>query len=281
MMGRELLVSIIIPTKNSGAFLENCLKSIKKQSYKNIEVIIIDSHSTDNTIKIAKKYQAQVYHYSPNIPAGTFDAPHKRNHGARKAKGEFVYYVDADMELTEKVIEEAVKLCQSGYDAAIIPEDSFGKGIWAKAKNLERRCYWGDDTIEAPRFVKKDVWEKLGGLDENLGGGGDDWDLYQRLLSNGYLVGRTKSLVKHNEGELKLRDLFKKRFRYGRDSVKYLVKSPWAGIKSYFPIRKAYLKSWRLFLSRPLDTLAFVIMRTVEYFAGFSGIIDSFLKGSK
>jgi len=275
------LVSIIIPTKNSVAFLDNCLKSIKKQSYKNIELIVVDSNSTDNTIKIARKYQAQVYYYSPKVPAGTFDAPHKRNYGVKKAKGDFVYYVDADMELTEKVVEEAVKLCQSTYDAVIIPEDSFGKGIWAKAKNLERRCYWGDDTVEAPRFVRKDVWQKLGGLDESLGGGGDDWDLYQRLLENGYSVERIKSLVKHNEGELELGDLFKKRFRYGRDSVKYLIKRPGEGFKSYFPIRKAYLRNWKLFLSRPIDTLAFIIMRIVEYFAGFTGIVYSFLKRNK
>jgi len=281
MIKGEPLVSIIIPTKNSGAFLDNCFKSIKKQSYKNIEAIIVDSNSIDKTIKIAGKYQAEIYHYSPKVPAGTFDAPHKRNYGVKKAKGDFVYYLDADMELTEKVVEEAVKLCQSSCDAVIIPEDSFGKGIWAKAKNLERRCYWGDDTVEAPRFVKKNVWYKLGGLDENLGGGGDDWDLHQRLLENGYLVGRIKSLVRHNEGELKLRDLFRKRFRYGRDSVKYLVKRPGQGFKSYFPIRKAYLKNWKLFVGRPIDALAFIIMRTVEYSAGFAGIIYSLVKGNK
>ena len=91
----------------------------------------------------------------------------------------------------------------STYDAVIIPEDSFGEGIWARAKNLERRCYWGDDTVEAPRFVKKKVWSDLGGLDEILGGGGDDWDLYQKLLDQGYKVGRIESITFHNEGKLR------------------------------------------------------------------------------
>lgn len=271
------LVSIVIPTKNSGQFLENCLKSIKAQSYKNIEVIIVDGNSTDSTIEIAKKYHTKVFQHSPKVKTGTFDAPHKRNFGIGKAKGEYVYYVDADMELSKNLLSEATNLCKLGADAVIIKEDSFGTGIWAKAKNLERRCYWGDDTVEAPRFFKKDVWTNLGGLDENLGGGGDDWDLYQKFLEKEHTVARTKNLVKHNEGNLKLNKLIKKRFMYGRDSFRYVSKRPIAGTKSYFPIRKAYLRNWKLFVKRPSDAIVFIIMRSAEYFAGFSGVLYSLI----
>lgn len=266
-------VSIIIPTRNSAIFLENTLKSIKNQNYKNIEIIIVDGKSTDDTIKISKKYRTTLYTFVPKVAKGVFDAPHKRNFGAKKAKGEFVYYVDADMELSKNVVKEAVELCQKGFDGVIIREDSFGKGVWAKAKNLERRCYWGDDLIEAPRFFNKKIWLRLGGLDEKLGGGGDDWDLYQKMLKKNYKVGRIKGIVRHNEGSLSLMRLMKKRFMYGRDSFKYLKKRPVAGAKSYFPIRPAYIRHWRLFVSRPVDTLAFIYMRTVEYCAGLAGVI--------
>lgn len=276
-MDKKPLVSIIIPTKNSGEFLENCLKSIKNQSYKRLETIVVDGKSTDKTIKIAKKYGVKLFIFVPKVRQGTFDAPHKRNFGAEKAKGDFVYYLDADMELTSGVIKEAVNLCELGNDAVIIKEDSFGIGIWARAKQLERRCYWGDDTVEAPRFFKKKVWIELGGLDEELGGGGDDWDLYQKLLEKGYKVGRTKNLVRHNEGKLRLNKLIKKRFMYGRDSFRYIVKRPSAGTKSYFPIRKSYLKNYKLFLKSPIEAIAFVIMRISEYVAGFSGIVYSLI----
>jgi glycosyltransferase involved in cell wall biosynthesis len=275
---KKQLVSIIIPTKNSGLFLENCLKSIKEQSYKNIEIIIVDGDSLDSTTSLAKKYNAKFFIYNTKVKSGIFDAPHKRNYGVQKAEGDFVYYVDADMELSKGVIEEAVLLLNSGSDAAIIKEDSFGVGVWARAKQLERRCYWGDDTVEAPRFFKKVVWDKLGGLDETLGGGGDDWDLYQKLLEKGYLVARTKSLVRHNEGNLKLWKLMKKRFMYGRDSFRYISKRPVAGTKSYFPIRKAYLRNWKLFLARPFDAAAFIFMRFMEYSAGLSGILYALIK---
>lgn len=272
------IVSIIIPTKNSGFFLENCLKSIKEQTYRHIEIILVDGNSTDNTLPLAKKYKVTVYQYNPHVPKGFFDAPHRRNYGVKKAKGKYVYYLDADMELPKGLITEAVGLCETKYDALILPEDSFGEGVWAQAKNLERRCYWGDDTIEAPRFFKKSVWQKVGGLDESLGGGGDDWDLHQKVIENGYHVGRTKNIVMHNEGKLQLKKLFKKRFMYGKDSVLYLSKRPKAGTKSYLPFRSAYFTHWKLFLKRPVDTFFFLIMRSTEYFAGFSGIVYSAIK---
>ena len=271
-------VSIIIPTRNAGRFLGNTLESIKKQTYKDIEVLIVDGKSTDNTLEIAKKYKATVITFVPKVPKGTFDAPHKRNYGVKKSKGMYVYYVDADMELQHNVVKEAVSLVGHGADAVIIPEDSFGEGVWAQAKNLERRCYWGDDTIEAPRFFRKKVWEALGGLDESLGGGGDDWDLHQKLKDNGYKVERIKSLVMHNEGALSLKALCRKRFMYGRDTFKYIQKRPKSGSQSYFPIRKAFLKNWKLFLARPKDTMFFVIMRSAEYIAGGSGVVYSLIR---
>jgi glycosyltransferase involved in cell wall biosynthesis len=271
-------VSIIIPTVNSDFFLENCLISIQNQSYSHREVIIVDGNSQDNTLQLAKKYKATVYQYNPKVPKGFFDAPQRRNYGVNKAKGTFVYYLDADMELPKELISEAVSLSLSGYDAVILPEDSFGEGIWARAKNLERQCYWGDDSIESPRFVKKSVWVALGGLDESLGGGGDDWDFYQKLQERGYKVGRAKNIVLHNEGKLLLKKLIKKRFMYGKDSIKYVSKRPKAGFLSYTPFRPAYFKNWRLFMNRPTDSFFFVIMRTAEYFSGFSGILMSSIK---
>jgi glycosyltransferase involved in cell wall biosynthesis len=274
---QQPLVSIIIPVKNSGALLEDCLESIKNQTYSNVEVIIVDSGSKDNTQALAKKFHARFYNYFPKVEKGLFDAPHKRNFGVKKAKGELIYYADADMRMSLDVIKDAV-IASEKYDAIIIKEDSYGEGIWSRAKNLERKCYWGDNTVEAPRFVKKATWESLGGLDEVLGGGGDDWDLYQKLLENGYPVGRIKDIVKHYEGRLTLKKLFMKRFMYGRDSLRYIRKRPGMATLSYFPFRRSYLKNWKLFAARPMDACAFVAMRLVEYFGAFCGILQSISK---
>jgi arabinofuranan 3-O-arabinosyltransferase len=236
---REFRVSIIIPTKNSGRFLGNLLESIQRQSFQPIETIVIDGHSTDGTIEIAQRYGARILTYDPGLAEGKFDAPHRRNYGATMARGTYVYYVDADMELDPNTVREALDLCDAGAAAVIIAEHSFGTGPWARAKAFERATYLGDDAIEAPRFFNREVWIELGGLDETLGGGGDDWDLHESVKKSGYSIARTKSVVRHNEGDLKLRQLLKKRYMYGQDSLKYIRKRPGAALHSYFPIRAA------------------------------------------
>ncbi len=273
MNKKNPLVSIVIPTKRPDIFLENCLKSLRRQSYKNIEIVIVTGKSTNDMSSIVQKYKSKVFKFDPKLPEGKFDATHRRNYGVKKSKGEYVYYVDADYELTKDVIKECVSCFLKGYDAVITPLDTFGKGIWAKAKNLERRCYFQDDTVEAPRFFRKSVWDEVGGLDESLGGGGDDWDLYQKLLDKNFKVGRVQTLVRHNEGHLRLNKLSRKAFMYGRDAIKYFRKRPKNAAKSYFPIRPGYIRNWKLFLQRPLDAAALIIVRIVEYSAGLLGLV--------
>lgn len=271
-------VSIVIATRNAGQFLEKCLQCIKNQSYSNIETIVVDGNSTDDTLKIAKKYKTKIIHFVPKVKMGLFDAPYKRNLGMRKATGEYVYWLDSDMELSKNLIREAVSLCERGFDALVLPEDSYGVGIWAKAKTVERRCYFGDSTVESPRFFKKKVWMDIGGFDESLGAGGDDVDLTQKLLEKGCKIGRTKNIVLNNEGHLTLQQLYKKKFMYGREMKNYVVKRPKSSFASYFPIRPAYIRNWKLFVKDPIKGATVVLMRTVENTAGLAGFIYSFFE---
>lgn len=278
MNNADPIVSIIIPTKNSVRFLQNLLESIERQTFRSIETIVVDGHSTDGTVEMAKRHGAQVLTYDPGVANGKFDAPHRRNFGARMSAGKFVYYVDADMELHPDTIREAVELCNAGAAAVIVAEHSFGSGTWARAKALERLAYLGDDVIEAPRFFSRSVWDELGGLDETLGGGGDDWDLHEAVKQAGYRVERTQNAVMHNEGELRLIPLLRKRYMYGQDSWKYIKKRPRAALHSYFPIRAAYFRNWRQFAADPIAALLVIVMRFGEYGAGFAGVLVSIIR---
>lgn len=280
-MLKNPLVSIIIPTKNTGVFLENCLRSMREQSYKNIEILIVDGNSTDNTLPIAKKYRTKIFQYDPKIPKGKMDAPYRRNYGVKHARGKYVWYADADFVPARRFIDNCVSLCEKGFDAVTYPFDTVGTGTWTMAKQLERRAYFGDDTVEVPRFFRKSTWDAVGGLDESLGGGGDDWDLYQKLLEKGYKVGRITTVVQHLEGDIKLEKLFKKAFMYGQDALRYIKKRPIKAIRSYFPIRPGYIRNWKLFLQRPKDTTALIIARVVEYVGGAMGIAYSLIKKSE
>ncbi|MBI2641090.1 glycosyltransferase family 2 protein, partial [Candidatus Roizmanbacteria bacterium] len=272
------IVSIIIPTKNSAFFLESCLNHIRQQTYPRIEIVIVDGKSTDNVKELAKKYRCEFYTYVPRVKKGVFDAPHKRNYGANMAKGEYVYWLDADMELPKNLIKEAVHLCKNGADALILAEDSYGVGMWAKAKQLERRCYWNDNSMESPRFFKKTVWDSIEGFDLSLGAGGDDLDLSQKLLEKGYTTKRARNIVLHNEGDLSIVKSFKKHFMYGREMFSYLKKRPKSWITSYNPFKPSYFRHWRLFLANPLTTLLFIIFRSAEYLGGLLGFLFSFFE---
>lgn len=90
------MLSIIIPTWNEENYLPKLLHCIKKQTYKNYEVIIIDSNSTDKTVEIAKKYGFKVFLESKKIKSNPGTA---RNLGAKNAKGDLLLFLNADMQL--------------------------------------------------------------------------------------------------------------------------------------------------------------------------------------
>jgi glycosyltransferase involved in cell wall biosynthesis len=83
-------VSIIIPTLNSEAVINNCLASIKKQDYRNFEIIIIDNGSIDKTIKIAAKYTKNIFHN----PIKSAEA--SKAFGIKKANGAYIALIDSD-----------------------------------------------------------------------------------------------------------------------------------------------------------------------------------------
>jgi len=286
-MYEKKLVSVVIPTLNCSNLLEKCLNSIKNQTYPSIEIIVVDAHSTDDTLDVAKKYNAKIfsYGYKQSQPfEKVFTAPYQRNYGAEKAIGEFVYLVDSDMILSPNVITECVvRIMKENADAVIVPEESFGDGFWAKCKALERSCYIGDDLAEAPRFIKKEIWDEIGGLDAELGGG-DDWDLYQRLKDDNKKVIRINELVYHNEGKLKLSKLIKKKYVYGKTVSKYFTKhkNNKSTLTTQFSIfRPAYFRNCKKFIKDPLHTIGFLIMKTCEYGAALIGLIINNLKNEK
>lgn len=99
------MVSVVIPTFNSERFLEECLRSVRGQTYSNVEVIVVDNYSTDGTRKIAERYGAKTLLKGPERSA-------QMNHGVINAGGEYILRVDFDMAADEDLIEKCIKLCR-------------------------------------------------------------------------------------------------------------------------------------------------------------------------
>lgn len=105
----NILVSIIVPVYNGEKYIKNCIDRIKEQTYKNIELIIINDGSTDNTEEIIKKYNFNnLKHIIINKKnSGVSDS---RNLGIKKSTGKYITFLDVDDELTSDAISYYMRI---------------------------------------------------------------------------------------------------------------------------------------------------------------------------
>jgi glycosyltransferase involved in cell wall biosynthesis len=213
------LVSVIVPTWNSERTIDLCLQSIVNQTYKKIEIIVVDGGSTDNTVKIVKKYPARLIEL--NKRGMTF----QRNMGVLNAKGELLLHVDSDEVLHPMLIEECVKkILYNGLDALFIPTIDTGLTYIGKSRcfgniiNLTlRKNVWIPNS--ALRFYRKTVFSSVGGYDEDILVG-EDVVFGLKCLNFGFKVGRCKCFIMHYGAE-GLKNIFLKKYYYGKTFRRY------------------------------------------------------------
>jgi glycosyltransferase involved in cell wall biosynthesis len=128
-------VSVIVPTYLEEDYIEGCLKSIKKQDYpEKIEIIVADSNSHDNTVKIAKKYADKIVVIKERgIAKG-------RNAGAKVATGEILVFVDADVRLKRNCISRIVKEFENKNVVGVcVPVYYYRANAWERF--MIKSCY--------------------------------------------------------------------------------------------------------------------------------------------
>jgi glycosyltransferase involved in cell wall biosynthesis len=212
------LISVIITTKNEEKNIANCLESIKKQTYPQelIEIIVVDNNSEDRTREIASKYTDRVFDKGPERSA-------QRNLGVERSSGEYVMYLDADMILNKDVIKNCVEYINENKDIVglYVTEIVMGKKYWSKVRRFERSFY--DATvIDCVRFMRKDIFQKVGGFDEKFTGP-EDWDLDKKIRNAGK-TDLIKTPIYHNETEFDLRKYLGKKAYYARQFNEYISK---------------------------------------------------------
>lgn len=270
-MKKQDLVSIIITTKNEVGVINDLLYSITEQTYRKIEVILVDNNSTDDTIKVAEKYKIRIYQFG-------FERSSQRNYGAKKAKGKYLFFLDADMRLTPKVVLNCLKTINKDerIGAIEIPEQSVAYFFWEKVKAFERSFYneKGDSITDAARFFPKKIFWEAGGYDETITGP-EDWDLPETIRELGYKDGRISEKIYHRERAISLLVLFKKKFYYGLYADRYLKKHniPIVSPKTIYFLRPLFYKSWKRLLTHPLLAIGMVIMLFTQTIGGGLGYL--------
>ena len=189
----DILVSVVVPSYNRANYLENCIKSILKQTYANIEVIIVDDGSTDNTGDIVRSFSDERIKYVKQSNNGACSA---RNNGIDHAKGNLIAFNDSDDIWKEDKVEKQLDFIMSNnYDMVFCGMTRIQGGV-SRYFPPYRDTYVTLDinreltsnqastqTImiktEVARKVKFDLsFKRL-----------QDWDFTLRVLEEGYSIG--------------------------------------------------------------------------------------------
>ncbi|MBU1103987.1 MAG: glycosyltransferase [Nanoarchaeota archaeon] len=264
------IVTVIIPTYHAEMNIEKCLKSIRNQTYRRIEIIVVDQTSPDATVKIARKYSDKII----IIEKPKFYSPpsHSRNIGAAASRGEFIVNIDADMELEKTLIENCVKIARKKECAGvIIHEKDVPLNFWAKCRALEKECMINDRFFEGVRFISREAFRKIKGYDSSLGSG-EDWDLHARIKETGKIF-YADYFIFHHTGKKHLIKNFRKMVDYGRTFDRYIKKHPELAKKQLTIFRGMYLRNWKTLVKKPILTLGLVILKLSEFAGAFIGKI--------
>ncbi len=264
-------ISIIIATKNEEQNIERLLTSLKKQTFKDFEIIIVDNFSKDKTLKIAQKYTKNTFKSGPERSA-------QRNFGLKKSNGSYILFLDADMEPEESVLKECFDILDKDKKTkgVIIEEKSVGKSFLSRVKTLEKELYLDVSNIEAARFFRKKDLIKIGAYDQNLISG-EDWDLTERIKKIGNIK-RIKAQIKHWENQSLAHEISKK--YYYAKYIKYYAKKYPKRFKDQSDIRlrlKILFRNPKLVLEHPLEFIGLILLKFTQYlvylFAGLSNYV--------
>jgi glycosyltransferase involved in cell wall biosynthesis len=227
---------------------------------------VVDNFSTDGTFEAARRLADLALQAGPERSA-------QRNLGFARSRGEYVLFIDSDMELRPGTVERAMaEMLGADATAVIIPEVSVGRGYWASCRALERRCYDEEGLIENPRLFRRSFFQGAGGFVEWLSGT-EDSELRWRLRDAGEPIARAATLIVHHEGRLSLGHTLRERFYYGRGLRRYRRAHPGAVSRQAGAATRAFFRNWRLLLERPHLAVGIVVMRSLEVAAYVAGAL--------
>jgi glycosyltransferase involved in cell wall biosynthesis len=222
----EPLISIVVPTRNSERTLDECLSSLINQTSHNIEIIIVDTQSNDNTINIARKYLAKIIETEWKLLGA-------RYLGFKASKGDYILYLDSDQILNPQTLEQSI-LAFSDYDMLCLEEESYKpqssiqKLIAADRKLVNMLPDLHLDPLEGvliPRFYKyallDRVFKKIDVDNIHNLTINEDCILYNQAYSISSKVGIISKALIHQDSS-SFCDFFRKNYLYGKNTRELL-----------------------------------------------------------
>lgn len=223
-------VSAILPVYNNVKEALVALRELEKQSYENIEIIVVDDGSTDGTYELLKQYNSsrklRVYRIEHSGPSRA------RNFGASKAEGDILFFAEADCLYSPNYVKDAV--------GKIVSENS--EAVCLTGAPLKVRSTIATECIEIENKMqhillatgkikpfyawvfRKETFLSLGGFDESLFQG-EDKDLFSRLVSSGYKVSLITGVNWWHIRDQTLAEMSRKWMNRGMSRISFALKN--------------------------------------------------------
>lgn len=188
-MNASPLISVVIPCFNDGLFLPETIEKLKAQTYPHFEIIVVNDGSTDSvTLDVLTNLSRQnikVLHKENGRMSSA------RNYGVQHASGRLIAALDADDYFHPQFFEKAIAILDKDADVAVVTSyiQLFGqvKKI-AKPRGGTEYNFLFSNQCPACAMVRKRCWDTVGGYDEEMKNGYEDWEFYIRITQKGWRV---------------------------------------------------------------------------------------------
>jgi rhamnosyltransferase len=222
------VISVVIPVKNGGTDFERCLAAIGRQVADDaVEVVVVDSGSTDSSVEVARAHGARVH----EIPASQFGHGRTRNLGASLAKGDVLVFTSQDAyAATEhwlaRLVEPLARAEVAGsygrqlpHEDAAPPERYFLDFLYGPESRTQRLEGAGEPTFEQTLFsnvssaMRRETWAELPFADDLIMSEDQEWS--RRALRAGYELVYVADAVVHHSHRYSVADAFRRFFDSG------------------------------------------------------------------
>ncbi len=180
------VVSVIMPCFNQGRYLDEAIASVLAQTLTSVEIIVIDDGSTEETtVRLLENYQRP---HTTVLRTANRGPSAARNAGIQQAKGQYIFPLDADDRIAPTYLEQAVSVLEADPNIGIVYSKAASFGAATEDYNLPPyqfpQILLGNMIFNSSLYRKAD-WEKVGGYNENMVWGWEDYDFWLSLIELG------------------------------------------------------------------------------------------------
>jgi len=182
------LISIVIPCYNHGIYIDEAIKSVEEYKNNDYEIIIINDGSTDSFTNIRlEELKSKGYNviFQTNQGLGK-----TRNNGIKIAKGKYILPLDSDNKIKPEFIIKAIDVLENNSSISIVYSDKHIFGNYndlIKVGEFNLSFLLNENYIDACAIFRKKVWNDIGGYDETMILGWEDWDFWLSAIEKDFL----------------------------------------------------------------------------------------------